>query len=434
MRLQNILLLSRLLTRSGDQAWDFALPISLVALFPSQFSLIAVIFLASKLGQFLFQPFLSGIIDHWKRSHTAYFGTILQLLSIVIAASCINAMMNISHTLGAGHDYSKIWFLITGIVSASIFSALGSGVMDISVGNDWIPTLVEPKELAKVNSRLKQIDLLTEVLSPVLAGFLLSLSDASNPLLGFYIVALWNVLSFIPEMFLLRLVFQKAESLQLKSVSGSRLSSGIIKATLKGWRGFSAHPSAPMMLAYALLWLSALSPHGVLLTSFLKGGWHLSEMTLGFFRGFGAIFGLAATFIFPKFVQRMGVLKASFVFILLQAMMLLLAFPFYIAKTANGMVFLFLILISRIGLYGFSLGEMEIRQRTIPLGQRGQINGVAAALTSFATLILFGIGSLISTHEQFVWLVLLSILSVNLAAFVYFRWFLKSRPHKWDKD
>jgi iron-regulated transporter 1 len=69
------------------------------------------------------------------------------------------------------------------------------------------------------------------------------------------------------------------------------------------------------------------------------------------------------------------------------------------------------------------MGEMEIRQRTIAAGLRGRINGVASALTSFATLLLFGAGTLVEGHEQFAWMVGLSVFSVCAAAVVYFRWY-----------
>lgn len=422
MRLHNQILLSRLLTRSGDQAWDFALPVTLVVLFPQRFSLIATIFLATKLGQFLFQPIMASLIDRWKRNLTAYFGTVLQLVSVVAAAACIHSLLAAQSSSSAKFNFGIDGLLICGVVISSIFSTLGSGLMDIAVGNDWIPTLVEPDQLSTVNSRLKQIDLLTEVLSPVVAGVLLALSTQSNPLFGFQLVVLWNVISFGPEILILRRVFHRAQSLQQLPLSTSKFSGGLISKIVMGWREFWSHSSAAAMLAYAFLWLSALSPHGVLLTSFLKGGWEVSEVSLGIFRGAGAVFGLLATMTFPFVVRRLGVIRGSLAFIGLQAVTLLIAIPFFYNRALDGIVFLSLVLISRIGLYGFSLGEMEIRQRTIEAGQRGQVNGVASALTSFATLILYGAGTLVPEHAQFHWMVLLSAASVCIGAVVYYRW------------
>ena len=423
MNLHNQILLSRLLTRSGDQAWDFALPVTLVMLFPKNFSLVATIYFLTKVGQFLFQPTLAGVVDRWKRSHTAYLGTVLQLLSVLGAALCLYGLAQTVSSNTHATLTTIEWALIVGVTTASIVSSLGSGLMDIAVGNDWIPTLVSAEDLARVNSRLKQIDLFTEVLSPVLAGILLAMNTLASPLFGFSLVVLWNVVSFVPEVFLLRRVFTRSQSLQALQHSSAEKVAGLLRRTTEGWHDFWKHPASPVMIAYALLWLSALSPHGVLLTSFLKGGWQLSEFTLGLFRGFGALFGLVATLVFPPVVRQFGVFKGSLFFICLQAATLLLALPFFLSHALDGLVFLALILVSRIGLYGFSMGEMEIRQRTIAAGLRGRINGVASALTSFATLLLFGAGTLVEGHEQFAWMVGLSVFSVCAAAVVYFRWY-----------
>lgn len=420
MKLHDQVLLSRLLTRSGDQAWDFALPVTLVMLFPDRFALIAGIFLMTKMGQFLFQPAVSGIIDRWRRSHTAYFGTSLQLFSVVSAAACLFGLLELQRHSNPALLHSVQWLLIAGVVVSSILSALGAAVMEISVGNDWVPTLVPASDLAHVNSRLKQVDLLTEVVSPVVAGLLLGLSSLAEPLFGFFLVVLWNVLSFGPEIFLLRRVFNRAGALQQMTPTTARV--GLLRTTLDGWRDFRKHSAAPVMLAYAMLWLSALSPHGVLLTSFLKGGWQMSEFVLGLFRAGGAVFGLLATLVFPVVVRQVGVIRGALVFIVLQALSLLVAFVFFSTRAGDGLVFLGFVLLSRIGLYGFSLGEMEIRQRTIAPGERGKIGGVASALTSFATLLLFGAGTFVPSHEAFVWIVGQSVAAVCGAAWIYLRW------------
>ena len=200
MNLHNQILLSRLLTRSGDQAWDFALPVTLVMLFPKNFSLVATIYFLTKVGQFLFQPTLAGVVDRWKRSHTAYLGTVLQLLSVLGAALCLYGLAQTVSSNTHATLTTIEWALIVGVTTASIVSSLGSGLMDIAVGNDWIPTLVSAEDLARVNSRLKQIDLSTEVLSPVLAGILLAMNTLASPLFGFSLVV-FGMLSRLCQKF-----------------------------------------------------------------------------------------------------------------------------------------------------------------------------------------------------------------------------------------
>lgn len=416
------ILLSRLLTRSGDQAWDFAIPICLVGLFPAQFSLIAFLYLVSKLGSFVFQPWLAGFIDRWKRINTAILGTGLQLASVLGVTICIFQLSKLADAQTALWRQPQLWPLLAGVTLGTIVGNLGSGLMDIAVGKDWIPVLVAKERLPKVNSQLQTLDLLTEVLSPVIAGLILAQMAQFRDLTGLGIIAAWNVVSFVPEILLLGSVFKSSALLQ-ESV-GIEVSSreGLIEKTKLGWKMFSKQSTAPVMTANALLWISALSPHGVLLTGFLKSGWNLPETTLGIFRGLGAVFGLLATVVFPWVHARLGLVPTTRLFIIFQALMVLLSLPFFHMETAGGIAFLGLVLMSRIGLYGFCLGETEIRQRWIPQGQRGQVNGVAGALTSFATIVLFGLGSLLGDKDNFIFMIAVSILSVVAGAALFLRW------------
>ena len=425
--LQNKILISRLLTRSGDQAWDFAVPITLITLFPSQISLVALIYLLSKLGSFIFQPWLSSYIDHWMRLRTAGLGAGLQLLGIGLVSMSVYQMTAQAVVHESFWMQSQLWPWFISIILGSVVSSLGAGLMDVAVGNDWIPAAVPAQQLTHINTKLQRLDLLTEVLSPVIAGLILATSASSGRLSGFAFIALWNAISFVPEILLLRSVFLSSPQLQTMSKTAEgQPRGGLFRQTAEGWSEFKSQAAALPVIAYTCLWLSALSPHGVLLTSFLKTGWSFTESSLGLFRGLGAVFGLLATLLFTRLRKLLGLVGGSRFFIVFQALILLVSLPFFFHETAGGWVFLSLVLVSRIGLYGFSLGEMEIRQRTIPEGVRGKVNGVAGALTSFATLILFGLGSLLGTPKDFPVLVLISAGAVGIGALVFYRWTLRT--------
>lgn len=400
------------------------MPVTLVILFPTQISLVAVIYLLSKLGTVFVSPWLFGVIDKWRRLHTAILGTTLQLTSVLLVTLCVVCLASQKEALAAQWNNPTPWALVTGIILGSVTANLGAGLMDTSVGNDWIPTLVPPQQLAAINSRLKQLDLLTEVLSPLAAGLLLAFRPQAMPLAGFLLVALWNFLSFAPELALLRSVFRTSVSLQSMTQDEglARARQTLPKKLTLGWRDFRHQLAALAMLSYAFLWLSALSPHGVLLTAFLKSGWTFSETELGLFRGLGALFGLTATLAFPRVRARLGLVRGTRFFIVFQACVLLCSLPFFFFGVEFGWVFLALVLLSRIGLYGFSLGESEIRQRTIPEGQRGRVNGVASALTSLATIVLFGLGAVFSNPENFFAMVLVSVIAVCAGAALFVFW------------
>jgi iron-regulated transporter 1 len=73
-------------------------------------------------------------------------------------------------------------------------------------------------------------------------------------------------------------------------------------------------------------------------------------MTIGLFRGFGALFGLIPTFLFSILKEKHGLVKTSQFFVVFQfCCVLTSAFSFYYLN--NIYIFLALILFSRIGLY-----------------------------------------------------------------------------------
>lgn len=408
------ILWSRILTRSGDQAWDFAVPIFLLHILPGQLRIAALYYLIVKLINVLLLPRFSVIIDRTNRSSATKLGIFFQLLGVLIGAASIYGMS----TTGS------LPLLFIALTIGGILSGLGASFMDIAVANDLVPSSLPEHELTPFNARLRQIDLVTEVTAPIIAGLLLTFDH-----IGFYMIALWNIVSFFPEYWFLSSIFRNRVDLDFKTLhipEASKVS--FIDKITAGWRAFFAQPIAPAMAAYALLWLSALSPHGVLLTAYLKDGWNLPEWIIGSFRGAGAFFGLIATFAFPWVTRRIGLVRGARALLLSQAVAVCLSFgAFFVPGMLGQFFFLVFILISRVGLYGFSLGEMEIRQIGISSEVRGQVNGFASALTGLATLALYGIGTLLPSTEDFRYLVILSTVAV-LTAFAIFSAWTKRQP------
>ena len=173
-KIEKNIFLSRLLTRSGDQAWDFAVPLTLIALFLKQPQIAFWYFFLSKLGTFVFTPYVGRLIDKNKRTTTAKLGIGLQVSFLVVTTLiiCILYFYKIdTNTLNFAFVLSFIGLVISGVISN-----LGAIIMDIAIANDLVPGVIPPEDLPRVNSRLRQIDLFSEVASPILAGLLLLIS------------------------------------------------------------------------------------------------------------------------------------------------------------------------------------------------------------------------------------------------------------------
>ncbi|CAN5415291.1 hypothetical protein BH10BDE1_BH10BDE1_27790 [soil metagenome] len=419
------MLTGRLLTRSGDQAWDFAVPLVLLHLLPGELRVAALYFLLIRVATVVFLPRLSMLIDRLDRLKSATLGIVLQLCGVVAGFTSIVWLPTgeTPHLQSTGFVVAFIALVISGIVSQ-----LGSSFMDIAIANDLVPSTFNGPELTKFNSRLRQVDLATEVGSPVVTGLLLLVSTPEHPLTGFTLVALWNVLSFFPEYLILKSIFSERTDLNEKPiVLDSSRTKPILLKIRDGWRSFFQEPIALVMTAYATLWLSALSPHGVLLTAFLKDGWRLPDWSIGLFRGLGAVFGLIATLLVPFFAKRISIEKSSLAFLAFQAISLVIGLGFFFVNNTIGQVgFLVAVLLSRIGLYGFSLGEMQIRQTEVAPAVRGEVNGFASALTALATIGLYSAGVALPETEDFKSLVVLSVGFVLVALVIYFLWYRRT--------
>jgi solute carrier family 40 (iron-regulated transporter), member 1 len=424
------MLLARLLTRSGDQAWDFAVPLALLNVFPGELSLAALYYFLMRLAVVAFLPRLASIIDQTSRPNAVRLGILLQLIGVIVGALAIYSLSLSEFHLPLRNNVPlSLPFLA--LVLGGALSSLGSSFMDVAIANDLVPASFAKKNLANFNSRLRQVDLITEVAAPIAAGTLLLTATPANPLLGFFLVALWNISSFFPEYGLLTSIFRDRPDLASEKISmPTQARSGFLGKIASGWRSFFRQPIAPASLAYALLWLSALSPHGVLLTAFLKDGWNLPEWAIGTFRGLGAIFGLLATIAFPVLIRRLGLIRGSQAFLAFQAATLTLALVAFFSGGAGGQfAFLGFILLSRIGLYGVSMGEMQIRQVGVQPDIRGEVNGFATALTGIATLGLYGAGALLPGTEEFSFLVVGSICFVILSLVIFSCW-ARGRVHE----
>jgi iron-regulated transporter 1 len=413
------ILWSRLLTHSGDQAWDFAVPLVLATTFPHDLGTVALYYLLVRFAHMLLVTRVCALMDRWNRLRAIRLGIGAQTLSVTLATVAIHALLE--RAPGTNPLSSQANTLAFTLVVAA--GLLGSTMMDVAVSQDWLPTLVPRHELAHVNSHLKQIDLFTELSAPVAAGLLLALGTQTVPLLGIYLVAAWNLVSFIPEYRLLRAVYFTEEGLtQRTPLVSSSAKTSLFHQLAGGWRDFLMQPSAAAMVSYALLWLTILSPHGVLLASWLKTQWDLPEAAIGAFRGLGAVFGLLATLAFPRALTKLSLVAATRLFIVWEALCLLGAAVAFSRGEAALLWFAGFVLLSRIGLYGFSLGETEIRQLTIQPEVRGRVNGFAQALTSLATLGVYGSGAVLDAPSDFSVLVYGSVAFVCLGALSFCLW------------
>jgi hypothetical protein len=141
------ILFTRFLTRTGDHAWDFAVPVSLIYLLPNKLNLVALVYLLSKAGSAVLQPWVIGVIDKWPRISSILLATCSQLVGI---ACVVLSLFSISIQVQSSSLFSNLLAVLiplAGIVFGTILSNLGSSLMEISIGYDWVPDLIPPQTM-----------------------------------------------------------------------------------------------------------------------------------------------------------------------------------------------------------------------------------------------------------------------------------------------
>ena len=84
LNVERKILAGRFLTRSGDQAWDFAVPIVLLKLFPGHLRIAAFFYLLIRLATVILLPRMASIIDTQDRRTTARLGLGIQFLGVLL--------------------------------------------------------------------------------------------------------------------------------------------------------------------------------------------------------------------------------------------------------------------------------------------------------------------------------------------------------------
>lgn len=78
-----------MLTHSGDQAWDFAVPLALVAVFPANLDVVAFYYFVVRFAHMLLVTRVCGKMDRWNRLNAIKLGIGTQTLGVLLAACAI---------------------------------------------------------------------------------------------------------------------------------------------------------------------------------------------------------------------------------------------------------------------------------------------------------------------------------------------------------
>ena len=405
LKSNHAVVIGRAITKFGDHAWDIAVPIALTKMNPGSLAEVAAYYLATTLSVLLCAPRLS---QWFNKSHR------LQNVMVAIAMQAIGILTVTYFLYKAGHGKTS-WELLLPIIVGGIIAKVGANLSDISLASDWVPTIFHRSTLAKVNSQIRRADMLMEVIAPVIAGFLLIMPT------GFNFIAIVNIFTFIAEAILLTIVFKNESVLQRGSDEGG--DDSLIKEPrrnfIKSFKLASGQYVFPLLITNACLWFTVLTPHGSLLTAYLKEAILLPESTLGIVRGLGALVGVLPTFIYEPLSKKLGIVKLAAYAITFQITCLMVSLFALAPSSIN--LFLGAIIISRLGLYGFTLAELEILQRTVPNKIRLEVAGIRSSINYSSNLVLYASALFLSQTSQFPILCWASVIVIFIGTLITWR-------------
>ncbi|MBA0646884.1 hypothetical protein Goklo_014810 [Gossypium klotzschianum] len=452
-----------------EQLWNFAWPSAIALLHPSLLP-VAVMGFLTKLVIIIGGPLVGKLMDHSPRVPSYIFLNVVQASAQLLSA----AMIIHAHTVSPASTSSILlrpWFAV--LVLAGAIERLSGVALGVAMERDWVVLVLaginRPIALAQANAVLNRIDLLCEIAGTSLFGILLSRYDPVTCLKLAASLMVWSLPIMISLTWLTNKlstgVLDRAKCCQASRRTSDEgpqpdaqnfVSTGL-EAIKHGWREYIQQPVLPASLAYVLLYFNVVLTPGSLMTAFLtQRGIFLSIMTyfkcsslyylrsdlkclwvcltglnpsvIGGFSGLCAFMGVAATFLSASLVRRFGILKAGAVGLTFQALLLTIAVAVYQSGTLSQrsplLLFLCLIVFSRLGHMSYDIVGAQILQTGIPSSKANLIGTTEISVASLAESLMLGVVILANDVSHFGFLAMLSVLSVVGAAWMFCRWLL----------
>ncbi|GER55756.1 solute carrier family 40 member 1 [Striga asiatica] len=408
--------------------WEFSVALYMIKVWPESLLLAAAYGLSESASMAIFGPLIGHWVDNLSYIQVLKIWLLSQNLSFIIAGSAVIAILIHPEFMSTNRVPFFAFIVIINISGAiGVLSTLAGTIL---VEREWVVVISKsqpPGILTNMNSLIRRIDLSCKLFAPVISGFIISFVSL---MASAFALALWNILSVhlqyrllisvyngIPGLreadqkrasrFSVREVDEKFKSLwERKSLIFSdendheSISRGtIIKRLLKisyisAWRLYIEQDIVLPGLALALLYFTVLS-FGTLMTAYLE--WEgISAYVIGTGRGFNAIVGISATFLYPILQSRISTLITGLWSIWSQCICLLLcvASVFVKDKLVSAYMLMGGVVSSRLGLWMFDLSDRVAEP------DRCIVGGVQNSLQSILDLMTYIMGIVISNPQS----------------------------------
>ncbi|KAJ6632275.1 Ferroporti-1 [Mycena sp. CBHHK59/15] len=433
----------------GDRTAEFAVYLYLISFFKDTLLPSSVFGFSMTLTGILFSRWAGSLVDKLPKLTVVRASIFLQKTSALAAYACFAALRSVDSRFS-----STSLMLFALLVLMGCMLQLSTICISIAVERDWATCISagSSAKLGKLNTYLRQINLLCKLLAPLFVSFLTVTydQDEHNRADSIAILALISGVTMVFELYWIKIVYNRfpalaaeqlrkeneRQSISNPSAADSGQSSGtsLIRRVLnlKDWQEFVRLPVFMSSLSISLLYLTVLSFEGTML-GYLKT-LDFEDDFLAEMRGLCVITGLIGTIVTVPLENKLGSARAgswsiwSMVICLLPVMA-----SFYIFGPRNtlGAVLLFGgMALSRIGLWSFDLIQTKQLQDALTTNaRRNTLTALQFTMQNVADLLKYVLTMILSRPSQFPWAGLASFLSVLSGAMVYLVYLKRERGH-----
>ncbi|KAJ7698066.1 Ferroporti-1 [Mycena rosella] len=426
----------------GDRTAEFALYLYLIAYFKDTLLPSSIFGFSMTLTGILFSRWAGSVVDKMPKLSVVRWSIFLQKASTLGAYTCVAGLRSVDNRFSIP---SLCIFSV--LVLAGCILQLSTTCMSIAVERDWTACISAGSSpaLAKINTYLRQINLLCKLLAPLFVSFLTVKYDSRDdqPSVSIAVLAVISILTMVFEMYWIQIVYdrfpmlaaeqQRKDNLKSNEPRQPQTSSILQRAlNLKDWQEFVRLPVFLSSVSISLLYLTVLSFEGTML-GYLKTLDFRDDFLAGM-RGLCVVTGLIGTLVTVPLERKLGSARAgswsiwSMVVCLLPVMA-----SFYIFGPRNtlgaGLLFGGMAL-SRVGLWSFDLIQTKQLQDALSShARRNTLTALQLTMQSVADLLKYVLTMVLSRPSQFRWAGLVSFVSVSSGAVVYLLYLRKERGH-----
>ncbi|KAJ6511631.1 Ferroporti-1 [Mycena vulgaris] len=430
----------------GDRTAEFALYLYLIAYFKDTLLPSSIFGFAMTLTGILFSRWAGSVVDKMPKLAVVRSSIFLQKASALAAYCCVAGLRSVDTRF----SFTALC-IFSVLVLAGCVLQLSNTCISIAVERDWTACISAGSSLrlAKINTYLRQINLLCKLLAPLFVSFLTVTYDSRDdtPSVSIAVLAGISALTMAFELYWIQIVYARfpllAAEQQRKDTerrapqsptSASAPVPNVLQRTLhlNDWAEFVHLPVFLSSVSISLLYLTVLSFEGTML-GYLKT-LDFRDDFLAEMRALCVATGLLGTLITVPLERRLGSARAgswsiwSMVVCLLPVMA-----SFYIFGPRNGLGATLLfggMALSRIGLWSFDLIQTKQLQDALSShARRNTLTALQFTMQSGADLLKYVLTMILSRPSQFRWAGLVSFLSVSSGAVVYLMYLKRERGH-----